>query len=102
MKAIEKIKTVLSVAGLFVIGILTGALLAHQSESSCNDERDGENAKERKHEEIKNTPAFTLVSSSSCASELERKREEVKGDFRRRIRDRFREELQRARGAGAS
>lgn len=100
MKAIEKIKTVLSIAGLFVIGILTGALLAHQSE--CNDEKDAENAKERKHEEIKNTPAFTLVSSSSCASELERKRDEIKGDFRRRIRDRFREELQRARGAGAS
>ena len=93
MKAIQTVKTLLAVVGLFALGILTGALLAKKPSATKNGE--AEKAKEDKKNEIENTPADALVSDADNADELRTEKERIKADFRQRIRNRLNEELHR-------
>ena len=55
MKALQILKTVLAVVGLFALGILTGAFLFRNPAAGKNDE--AQKAKEEKKDEIESTPA---------------------------------------------
>lgn len=99
MKAIQTVKTLLAVVGLFALGILTGALLAKKPSATKNGE--AEKAKEDKKNEIENTPAADLVSAAGNAGELCTAKESIKADFRERIRYRLSQELHRLGSVGA-
>ena len=99
MKALQILKTVLAIIGLFTLGVLTGALLFRKPKA----EKDGEaeKAKEEKKNEIESTPADALVSDADNADELRADKERIKADFRERIRHRLNEELHRLGSLGA-
>lgn len=99
MKAIQTVKTILAIVGLFAIGILTGALLARKP--TAKKDGDAEKAKEEKKDEIESTPADALVSDADNADELRADKERIKADFRERIRHRLNEELHRLGSLGA-
>lgn len=99
MKAVQTVKTILAIIGLFAIGILTGALLFRKSKAEKDG--DAEKAKEEKKDEIESTPADTLVSDADNADELRAGKERIKADFRERIRYRLNEELHRLGSLGA-
>ena len=98
-KALQAIKTVLAVIGLFTLGVLTGALLFRKPAAGKDDE--AQKAKEEKKNEIESTPADALVSDADNADELRAEKERIKADFRQRIRNRLNEELHRLGASGA-
>ena len=99
MKAIQTVKTVLAIVGLFALGILTGAFLFRKPAAGKDDE--AQKAKEEKKNEIESTPADALVSDADNADELRTEKERIKADFRQRIRHRLNQELHRLGSAGA-
>ena len=98
-KALQTVKSVLAVIGLFALGVLTGALLFRKQNATQTDE--AEKAREGKKNEIENTPADVLVSDAHNADELCAAKDGIKADFRSRIRHRLSAELQRL-GSGGS
>ena len=99
MKALQIVKTVLAMIGLFALGVLTGALLFRKSKAEKDG--DAEKAKEEKKNEIESTPADALVSDADNADELRAEKDRIRADFRERIRNRLDEELHRLRAFGA-
>lgn len=93
MKAIQTVKTILAIIGLFALGILTGTFLFRKKGSAQTDE--AQKAKEDKKNEIESTPASDLVSDACNADELRSVKDGIKSDFRERIRHRLNEELHR-------
>ena len=93
MKALQTVKTILAVIGLFALGILTGAFFFRKKDTSQTDE--AEKAKEDKKNEIESTPAADLVAASDNAAELCQVKDGIKSDFRERIRHRLDAELHR-------
>lgn len=98
MKALQILKTVLAIIGLFSLGVLTGALLFRKPKAEKNGE--AEKAKEEKKNEIESTPADALVSDADNADELRAEKNRIRADFRERIRNRLGEELHRLSGSG--
>ena len=98
MKAIQKIKSALSLIGLLALGILTGALLFRNPRNKKSDE--AEKAKEEKKNEIEGTPADSLVTAAGNADELRAEKDRIRHSFRERIRNRLGEELHRLSGSG--
>lgn len=98
MKALQILKTVLAIIGLFTLGVLTGALLFRKPKA----EKDGEaeKAKEEKKNEIESTPAGSLVSAAGNADKLRAEKDRIKRSFREQIRNRLDEELHRLSGSG--
>ena len=99
MKAIQTVKTILAIIGLFALGILTGAFLFRKRGSAQTDE--AQKAKEDKKNEIESTPADALVSAADNADELCREKDRIKTEFRERIQNRFNEELHRLGSSGS-
>lgn len=99
MKALQIVKTVLAIIGLFALGVLTGALLFRKSKAEKDG--DAEKAKEEKKNEIESTPADALVSDADNADELRAEKDRIRADFRERIRNRLDKELHRLRAFGA-
>ena len=99
MKALQIVKTVLAIIGLFALGVLTGALLFRKSKTEKDG--DAEKAKEEKKNAIESTPADALVSDADNADELRAEKDRIRADFRERIRNRLDEELHRLRASGA-
>lgn len=99
MKALQILKTVLAVVGLFALGILTGAFLFRKPAAGKDGE--AQKAKEEKKNEIESTPADALVSDADNADELRAEKNRIRADFRERIRNRLGEELHRLRSSGA-
>ena len=99
MKALQILKTVLAIIGLFALGVLTGALLFRKSKAEKDG--DAEKAKEEKKNEIESTPADALVSDADNADELRAEKDRIRADFRERIRNRLDKELHRLRAFGA-
>lgn len=93
MKAIQTVKTILALVGLFALGILTGTFLFRKKGAAQTDE--AQKAKEDKKNEIESTPADALVSAADNADELCREKDRIKTDFRERIQNRLNEELHR-------
>lgn len=100
MKALQTVKTILAVIGLFALGILTGAFLFRKKGTAQTDE--AEKAKEDKKNEIESTPAADLVAASDNASELCKVKDGIKSDFRERIRHRLDEGLHRLGSGGTN
>ena len=98
-KAIQIIKSVLVVVGLFALGLLTGALLVRKKD--VQKTADAEKAKEDKKNEIENTPAADLVSRADNTGRLRAEKDGFKSDFRERIRNRLASELHRLTGGAA-
>ena len=93
-RALQVIKSVLAVIGLFALGILTGALFFRRP-SEKDENGIAEKAREDKKNEIESTPADALVSGADNAAELGRIRDKIKTDFRERVRNRLDAELLR-------
>lgn len=98
MKALQTVKAILAVIGLFALGVLTGAFLSRKKSTAQTDE--AEKAKEDKKNEIESTPAADLVSAADNADGLCSVKDRVKSDFRERIRHRLEEELYWLAGSG--
>jgi hypothetical protein len=62
--------------------------------------KEAEEAKEKKRDEIKNTPASDLVDAAPNAGELRADAGAIAGKFRERLRDRARSILFGSRGHG--
>lgn len=93
MKALQTVKTVLAVIGLFALGILTGSFLYKKKGAVRIGE--AEKARKEKKNEIENTPAADLVAGADNADALRTTKDGIKTDFRERIRHRLEEELHR-------
>ena len=98
MKVLKVIKSIFAIVGLFAFGVLTGALFFKKPTAKIDD--DAEKAKEGKKNEIENTPASVLVAAADNADELCIVKDELKTDFRERIRNRLDAELHRLSSGG--
>ncbi|MGP1587293.1 MAG: hypothetical protein ACTTHG_03000 [Treponemataceae bacterium] len=81
MKIVEKVKTVFAIIGLVVVGIFTGIFFKKKP----NNAKDFilEKAEKEKKNEIEKTDSSNIVSSSCSANMLERRKAELKDEFRR-------------------
>lgn len=97
-KALQAVKTILAIIGLFAFGVLTGSFLFRKKTVVQTNE--AEKAKEDKKNEIESTPAADLVSDACNADELLATKDGISADFRERIRNRLNEEIQRLSSLG--
>lgn len=76
-----------AVSGVFVLLFLRGKTKNETRETEMKTK--AEKAKEEVYEKIKNTDADTLVRDSDDASHLRRRKDELKAEMRKRIRDKL-------------
>lgn len=93
MKVLQRVKNILAVIGLVALCILTGSFLFKKKDERQTDK--AQKVKEDKKNEIENTPACDLVAAADNANELCGVKDGIKSDFRERIRNRLKQELQR-------
>lgn len=103
-QVLEKIKTVLIIIGLFVLGVASGAFAEYLLGKRIvhTDDDAAETAKRNKKDEIQNTPAEQLVTNADNAARLGTIKDDIKADFRQRIRNRFNENIQRLGSTGTA
>ena len=95
----DKLYLALSAAAAALIGCLAWKFF-HYGKHPYLDRSEAEEAKEKKRDEIKNTPASDLVDAAPDAGELRANAGAIAGTFRERLRDRARKILSGNHSAG--
>jgi hypothetical protein len=95
----DKLYLVLSAAAAALIGGLVWKFF-HYGKRPYLDRAEAEEAKGKKRDEIKNTPAADLVDAAPDAGELRGTAGAIAGKFRERLRDRARSILSGNGSAG--